>query len=49
MFYFNDALNTFYLWLYGIRNKGMQEMFYLMTHILLTVKWHQKYGKGPFG
>ena len=24
---FNDALNTFYLWLYG-----RKEMFYLMTH-----------------
>ena len=38
---FNDALNTFYLRLYGVRHmvkdhsdseKGEREMFYLMTH-----------------
>ena len=29
MFLFNDALNTFYLRLYGIRRK---EVFYLTTH-----------------
>ena len=31
MFLFNDALNTFYLRLYG-RKEGRQEMFYLTTH-----------------
>ena len=32
---FNDALNTFYLWLYGVRHmvkEGRMEMFYLTTH-----------------
>ena len=32
---FNDALNTFYLWLYGIRHmvkEGRKEMFYLTMH-----------------
>ena len=31
---FNDALNTFYLWLYGIIHmvKREREMFYLTTH-----------------
>ena len=30
---FNDALNTFYLWLYGVRrNEGRKEMFYLTMH-----------------
>ena len=40
MFYLNDALNTFYLRLYGIRHmvnnhsdrEGRKEMFYLTTH-----------------
>ena len=35
---FNDALNTFYLWLYGVRRNegrkegGRKEMFYLTMH-----------------
>ena len=30
---FNDTLNTFYLWLYGIGHmEGRKEMFYLTTH-----------------
>ena len=32
---FNDALNTFYLRLYGVGHmvkEGMKEMFYLTTH-----------------
>ena len=38
---FNDALNTFYLWLYSVRHmvkdlldseRGMKEVFYLTTH-----------------
>ena len=30
---FNDALNTFYLWLYGVGHMdGRKEMFYLTTH-----------------
>ena len=34
---FNNALYTFYLWLYGVRHmvkdhSGRKELFYLMTH-----------------
>ena len=29
---FNDALNTFYLWLYGVRRMRKREMFYLTMH-----------------
>ena len=29
---FNDALNTFYLRLYGVRHTVKKEMFYLTTH-----------------
>ena len=52
MFLFNDALNTFYLWLYGVRHmvKEGRKCFYLTTHsthfILFTVIWRQTYSKG---
>ena len=53
---FNDALNTFYLWLYDIRHmvkdhsdskKGNPLPHIGTQHILFTVIWHQIYGKGP--
>ena len=54
---FNDALNTFYLRLYGVghtvkdhsdskRKEGIF-LFNNTQHILFTVIWCQTYGKGP--
>ena len=48
---FNDALDTFYLRLYGVGvDGGRKEVFYLTMHSthLVTVIWRRTYGKGPF-
>ena len=46
---FNDIFNTFYLWLYG-RKERRKEKFYLMTystHFIYGYMASDIYGKGP--
>ena len=45
---FNDALNTFYLRLYGVGRKEGNVLFNdALKGYIFTVIWRQKYGKGP--